>query len=226
MMKNFITAFIPIFAGVAFASGEMVTSTVYTGFFLMSVIAVANFCTGIIVPSVNLFLVLGITSSLTSIVNLKPVCELYCKVVKCAMVAAVSLICFVLTLQTAITQSQDSLALKTGKLLIGSAVPIIGSALQSAVGSIYAGMGILKGFCGVAGILVVVNIFLPYIIQLAVNWLGYYVMAVISEMLENKIAKVILSVFKDVVEILISMSFLFMVLLIFSLSIMIKIGGG
>ena len=225
-IKSFMSAFIPIFAGVAFASGEMITSTVYTGFFMLCVVTVANFCISYIVPSVNLFLALGITSSISNVVKLKPICEFYSKAVKIAMTAAVSLLCFVLTLQTTITQGQDSLAVKTGKFIVSGAVPVIGSALQSAVGSIYASMGVLKGFFGIAGIVVIVNIFLPAIINLVVNWVGYYLVAVLGEMLENETAADLLYCFKDVTEILLSMCVLFMVLLVFSLTIMIKISGG
>lgn len=222
-VRNFMTAFLPVFAGISFASGEMITSTVYTGFFMVCVVTVADFCMKYIVPSINLFMALGITSSISQVINLKPLCRLYSKAVKIGMTAAVSVLCFFLTLQTTITQGQDSMAVKTGKLIVNSAVPIIGSALQSAVGSIYASMGVLKGFFGIAGILIIINMFLPYVTNLAVNWVGYYLMIALSEILENKTATELLTVFKETTEILLSMSVLFMVLLIFSLTVMIKI---
>ena len=225
-VKNFMTAFLPVLAGFSFSSGEMVTSTLYTGFFMICVVTVANFSINYIVPSLNLFMAVGITASLLPAVNLKPLCDLYSKAVKIAMTASVSVLCFVLTLQTAITQGQDNLAVKTGKAIIGSAVPIIGSALQSAVGSVYASVGVLKGFFGLAGIVVIINIFLPSIVNLAANWLGYYLMSALGEVLENKTAAEILSVFKGVTEILLSMSVLFMVLLIFSMTILIKTTQG
>lgn len=225
-MKNFMTAFLPTIAGFSFASGEVLTSTVYTGFFMLCVVGVADFCINCIIPSVKLFLAVSITSSVSSVINLRPLCDGYSKLVKVAMTAAVSVLCFVLTIQTAVTQSQDTLAVKTGKLIVGSAVPVIGSALQSAVGSVYAGVGVIKGFVGIAGIIVIINMFLPSIVTLAVNWLGYYAMMILSGILDNKTASEILSGFKEVTEIMLSMSVLFMVLLIFSLTVMIKITQG
>lgn len=225
-IKNFMTAFLPVFAGISFASGEMITSTVYTGFFMIAVVTVANFCINYIVPSINIFLAIGISSAVSPILNLKGLCEFYSRAVKYAMTAAVSVLCFVLTLQTAITHGQDSLAVKTGKLIVNSAVPIIGSALQSAVGSVYASMGVLKGFFGIAGILVIINMFLPSIVTLAVNWLGYYLTAVLGEVLENDTAVQILTRFREVTEVLLSMSVLFMVLLVFSMTVMIKATQG
>lgn len=225
-IKNFMISFLPVFAGISFASGEMITSTVYTGFFLICVVTVANFCINYIIPSLNVFMAIGLASSVSGTINLKPVCEFYSKAVKASMTAAVSILCFVLSLQTTITQGQDTLAVKTGKMLVTSAVPVIGSALQGAIGSVYASMGVLKGFCGLAGVLVVINLFLPQIVRLVVYWLGYFVLIMMSSIFENHMAENIISVFKDIIEILISMTVLFIILLLFAICIMIKMFQG
>ena len=224
-IKNFIATFIPVFAGISFAAGEITASAVYTGFFLISVTFIADFCIAYILPSVNLFLAVGITSQLSSVVKLKPLCDIYSKTVKILMTAAVSVLCFVLSLQTVISQGKDGLMLKAGKLFMTSTVPIIGSSLENAVGSIYASMGVLKSFCGLAGIGAIISIFLPHIVTLSVNWIGYQFMIALSEILENKSVSGLLSCFKDIIEILLSMCVLFAVLLIFSLTIMIQTVG-
>ena len=225
-VKNFMISFLPVFAGLSFASGEMITSTVYTGFFLVSIITVANFCINYIIPSLNLFLTIGITSSVTSVINLKPICDFYSKAIKTAMTASVSVLCFVLSLQTTITQGQDNLAIKTGKMLVTSAVPIIGSTLQGTIGSVYASMGILKSFCGLAGIAVIISLSLPFIIKLTIIWLLFCALNVLCEMFENETASKIIIVFKEIIAIILSMSVLFMILLLFSVSIMIKVFQG
>lgn len=224
-VKNFMMTFVPVLGGITFASGEIITSSVYTGFFLIAVVAVANICVTYIIPSIGLYLAVGVTSGITSVINLKPLCDFYSKAVKIAMTAAVSVLCFMLSLQNVISQGKDGLMIKAGKLFVTSTVPIIGSSLENAVGSIYASMGVLKGFCGLAGIAVVLLIFLPNIITLSVNWLCYQLMSIISEILENKWAKELLDCFKEVIEILLSMSILFLILLVFSLTVMIKAVG-
>ena len=187
--------------------------------------AVANFCVNYIIPSINLYLTVGIVSNLTSVVNLKPLCQLYSKIIKTAMVASVSVICFLLSLQTSIAQGKDNLMLKAGKMVVTSTVPIIGSSLENAMGSIYASMSVLKGFCGLAGIAVVLSVFMPYIFTLIANWGGFQLMIIVSEILESKPAVGIFECFKETTEILMSVCVLFMVLLIFSLTIMIKSTG-
>lgn len=224
-VKNFMTVFLPVFGGISFAAGEVATSALYTGFFLVSVISVANFCVNYILPSVNLYLAVGITSQVSSVINLKPLCEFYTKTVKTAMTATVSVLCFVLSLQTVIAQGKDGLVLKAGKMIVTSTVPIIGSALESAVGSVYASMGVLKGFCGIAGVAVIISIFMPHIVSLAWYWICCQLMIVFGAIIENKLAQELLAYFKDVIEILISMCVLFLILLVFSVTVMIKATG-
>ena len=224
-VKNFMLTFVPVFAGLSFASGEFVTSTIYSGFFLASIAAVANFCVNYVIPSINLYLTVGIVSNLTTVINLKPLCKVYSRIIKTAMVSSVSVICFLLSLQTSIAQGKDNLMLKAGKMVVTSTVPIIGSSLENAMGSIYASMGVLKGFCGLAGVAVVLSLFMPYIFMLVVNWGGFQLMIIVSAILESNLAVEIFECFKDTTEILLSICVLFMVLLLFSLTIMIKSTG-
>lgn len=225
-IKNFLITFLPVFASISVASGEIVTATVYTGFFLFSIVLVSDFCVNYILPSISLFLAIGITSSISTAINLKSLCEFYSKAVKLAMTTVVSVLCFALTIQTSITQGQDTLAVKTGKFFVTSAVPIIGNALQSAVGSVYASMKVLKGFSGLVGIAGILQIFIPTIVTLAISWCGFYAVIILSDILENEMAVNVLTRFKDTVEILLSMTVLFLILLVFSISIMIKLTQG
>ena len=224
-VKNFITTFLPVFAGITFASGEFAASAVYSGFFLVMVISVADFCVNYIVPSVNLYLAVGVTTQVSSIINLKPLCELYSKSVKVVMTAVVSVLCFVLSLQNVIAQGKDGLLLKAGRFFVTSTVPIIGSALESAVGSVYTSMGVLKSFCGLAGIAVIVSIFIPHIAVLSVNWICCQFMIAAGGILENIWAQELLTCFKEVIEIMLSMCVLFLILLVFSITMMIKVIG-
>jgi len=67
---------------------------------------------------------------------------------------------------------------------------------------------------------------LPHIMNLVVNWAGYYLLYIISHILDNTTAADLFSIFRQIIEIMLSISVLFTVLLLFSLSIMIKIFQG
>ena len=68
-------------------------------------------------------------------------------------------------LQGIFAQSADTLALKTGKFLLSSGVPVVGRAISDAMGSVLAGLKMLKGTVGFAVIAVIAVSFLPLLIQ-------------------------------------------------------------
>ena len=70
-----------------------------------------------------------------------------------------------MTLQGTFTQSADTVALKTGKFLLGSSIPVVGRAVSDAMGGVLAGMKLLKGTAGFAVVAVVVALFAPVLIQ-------------------------------------------------------------
>ncbi len=224
-INSFMTTFIPIFAGISAASGEFLTSTLYTGIFLTGLLFVSNLCVNIIIPSFNVFLAVNLTSSAVDEIRLDSFLEFYLKLIKWVLKAIVSFICFSLTLQTTITQSQDNLALKIGEGVTG-VIPVIGGALQDAVGSVYSSMEVVKGFAGLAGISAVAVIFLPSLVLVLIYWIVFNILIIIADVLNTNVVVKLLSGYKNLIELIISLIILFLVLLIFSTTIMISLTGG
>ncbi len=225
-VKNFMLSFLPLYSGIAAASGEIFTSAIYSGFFLSGIIFISGLCIDIILPSVQLYFALIVSNSLSNFVKLKSISDFYLKSVKWVMRSIVSVICFVLTMQTTLASGKENLAVKAGKALAGSAIPVIGSVLQDAVGSVYAGMEAIKGFAGVVGMLRVINIFLPSVILLAVYWLSVNMLFIICDIFEMKEISECVKGFVSIIELLLSVIFLFIILLVFSLTIMINLTKG
>ncbi len=224
-INNFMTAFIPIFASIVAASGEFLTSGLYTGIFFTGLIFISNLCINIIIPSLNLFLAVNLTSSAVDEIRLDSFLDFYLKSVKWILKGIVGLICFALTLQTTITQSQDNLAVKIGEGVTG-VIPVIGGALQDAVGSVYASMEVVKGFAGLSGITVIAVIFLPSIALLLIYWVVFNVLVIVADVLNTDALMKLLKGYKNLTELLLSLVFLFLILLIFSTTIMISLTGG
>ncbi len=225
-VKNFMTTFIPVYAGIIMASGEFVTSTVFTGFFLTAMVSISNLCLTIIIPSLKLYISLIISDALSPFIRLKTLGEFYLKSVKNTMKLSVSRICFLLTLQSTISAGKDTLAVKTGKFIAGAAIPVIGSSLQDAVSGIYASMESIKGYAGVVGLSAVLMIFLPSFILLVIYWVYTSILYVMADLLDaGRLAKCIKG-FTDIVELLLSVLTLYVVMFVFSITIMIAVTNG
>ena len=225
-VKSFMVSFVPVFSGIIMASGEFFTATVYAGAFITAMISVSNLCIDIIIPSIRIYFSVFIADALSPFIRLKSLGEFYYKSVKNVMKICVALICFLLTLQTTISQGKDTLAVKTGKLIAGTAVPIIGSSLQDAVASIYAGMESIKAYAGVVGLAAVFMIFMPSIIKLAVYWIYTNVLYIFGDILDTPPLCKCIRGFIDIIELLLSITSLYMVMFIFSITIMIAVTNG
>ena len=142
------------------------------------------------------------------------------------MKTIVSVICFILTVQTTISQGKDTLAVKAASFVSGAAIPVIGSALQDAMTSIYSSMEAIKGFAGAVGIIGIGSIFLPSIVSLTVYWLFTNLLYIISDVFESKSISVCLKGFITVTELVLSNVILYGIMLLFSLTIMISITNG
>ncbi len=224
-IKNFMTSFVPIFAGIVAASGEFLTSGLYTGIFLTGLIFISNFCINLVLPSFNLFLAVNLTSSIIKEISLKSLIEFYLKSIKWVLKGAVSVICFLLTLQTSITQSQDNLAVKIGEGVTG-VIPVIGGALQDAVSSVYSSMEVVKSFAGSIGVGVIIWIFIPSFVLILIYYIAFNFLVIIADILNANAIESFLTGYKNLTELLLSLIILFLILLIFSTTVMINITGG
>lgn len=225
-VKNFMVSFLPIFAGISMASGEVFSSSVYTGFLLTSMVFVSNICLNQILPSVKIYFALIISNALSPYIRLKSLSDFYIKSIKSLMQISVSFICFILTIQTTITQGKDTLAVKAGKLLSGGAIPVIGSTLQDAVASVYASMESIKGFAGATGLATVVGIFLPSLITLLIYWCLTNRLYIFSDIFDAVQIKRCIKGYMEIVGLMISIVVLYTVMLIFSITIFIALTNG
>lgn len=225
-VKNFIISFLPVYAGISLASGEIFSSTIYTGFMLSVMVLISDICLYYLIPSFRLYFALIISDSLSPYIRLGSISDLYSKLVRWVLRISVSLLCFILTLQSTISHSRDSIAVKTGKLIAGSAIPVIGSTLQDAVSSVYASMETIKNFAGITGIITVVGICLPTIIMLIMYWFQTNILLVISDLFDARAIKKCIAGFMEIIQLMISVVTIYILMFVFSLTILIVVTNG
>jgi len=225
-VKNFMVTILPIFAGISAASGEIMTSAVYTGIFLSGMVLAANICVSFILPSTRIYFALIVSGSLSPFIKLESLSEFYLKAVKWTMRSIVSVVCFLLTLQTAVAQGSDTLVIKTGKALTGSAIPVIGTVLQDAVGSVFAGLEAIKGFAGAVGIAGILSVFTPSVVLLVIYRICFNALYIVCEVFDMENISKCIKGFVQITEVMISLVFLFITMLIFCIAVMIAITNG
>ena len=156
----FLLAAVPVYAGLLFTAGNTVTAPTYGALSL----AAAN-----AVPVLRVFLAFSVASAVTSF-DLKRLTDALYKVIKWALVLAVTVYTGILSVQTIVANSAEMAGGKAAKMLVSGAIPIVGSAFSDAFSVIVSGAALVKNGVGAFGLLASLAIFLPLCIK-AAAWL-------------------------------------------------------
>lgn len=165
----FLLAAVPVYAGLLFTAGNTVTAPTYGALSLAAANAVSVLSSAVLIPVLRVFLAFSVASAVTSF-DLKRLTDALYKVIKWALVLAVTVYTGVLSVQTIVANSAEMAGGKAAKMLVSGAIPIVGSAFSDAFSVIVSGAALVKNGVGAFGLLASLAIFLPLCIK-AAAWL-------------------------------------------------------
>ncbi|MDR2654634.1 MAG: stage III sporulation protein AE [Oscillospiraceae bacterium] len=169
--SNFITAMIPVLTGIMTAGGHVVSGAGYNVAIYGLAQVIAALGSAVLGPLAGIYLAFSVVSSVSGELNLKNAAKGIKSALSWMLGICSTIFVSVLTAQTALAGTADSVIAKTGRFVVGSAVPIIGSSLSDALSAIQGCLGLLKNVVGVFGVLSLVFIFAPVVVECLV-WLG------------------------------------------------------
>lgn len=183
---QFMLSFIPIYCTVIFASGKPVTSAVSGGILLAASEGLVQLSSGVITTLIGSYLSICICSSVSPVINESGLADLIKKMANWSIGLISTVYLGVLSIQTTVNAAADTLAVKTGKFLIGSFVPVVGGVMSEALGTVQSCVSLLKTSIGMYGIVVLVLILVPVIIELLLWRLALCVSAGVAAMFDCK----------------------------------------
>ena len=168
---------------------------------------------------------LKISGGLSSTVDLSGLAAMVSKFIKWGLGLIATVFGAVIGLQSLLAGAADSVALKAGKFLIGSSVPVIGGAVSDAIGTVYAGLKVVKGTAGAAGICAIVVLFAPLLLRCLAYYLSLSLAAAAATVTGNGRAGKVFGGFCECLELYISILIFFAVMIILSTALMISLGN-
>lgn len=164
----FMTAFVPVFAALVASSGGAVTSAAMSALLLGATQVVSYVSNFIVVPLTSGYMALSLASSVSPVLSRSGIADGIKKISFWIMSLLTTVFVGILSIQTVVSASSDTLALKTAKFIVGSSVPIAGTALSEALTTVTASLGLLKSSVGVYGVIACIAIFLPFLAELLI----------------------------------------------------------
>lgn len=220
----FMTAFIPIFAGIIAASGKPITSASMSGVLLLATNFVAFIANSAVIPLMSGHLSLSVAASVSPLIQNTNLAGTVKKLSLWVMSFISTLFIGILSIQTAVNSSADSLSLRTAKFIVGSTVPVAGGVLSEALSTVTASLTLLKSSVGIWGVLICALAFLPIIAELLIWRFGLWGLSFISDTLNVPKISTLLKSVDSVLSVLVGIVLLSAALFIISLTVVI-IGG-
>lgn len=166
MCCTFMKTLIPVMAGALIASGNPMTAASFQTWAFAAAQFISSICQSFIIPVVGAVVALDISGAVMPEYRFSSITSFIKKAVISVLSFTATMYVSFLGIKNALSSSADSVAGKGIKLLISSAVPVVGGALSEAYSGIIGSLTLVKSTVGVFGIICVAVITLPSVIQL------------------------------------------------------------
>ena len=222
-LSNVMLTLLPFMESVYILSGNVTTAAVNdTGLGLMITFAQKLF-DSVLAPGADICFLLAAVCSVTGNKGISQISGLLKKLLSGFLVTVMTLMSFVLTLQSGVASAADNFGIRTLKFAIGSYIPIIGGTIAESFSILASSVSVLKKASGVAGIVVIIIICLPVILTLAANRLSISISGVWAGLLECSREKDFIDEAGSIQSLLIAVSTAAAVMFIYAMSLFCRI---
>ncbi len=223
---NAMTAFAPIMSSMYIMSGNISSAAVSNTGMMLFITILENFIVIAIVPIIKICACFSIIRSTNSDIDISGFSKILKNTFTGITVFTMSIFSFVMSYQSVLAQSNDSLSLRTARFAAGSFIPVIGGAVSDALKTVSSSLSLVKSSCGVIGIIIIAFITLPIIISLFLNKLCFDICAGVSKTLNCTSEATVIEEASSSCSFLLAIVSITCILFIFAITIFIKSDTG
>lgn len=223
--SSFLMAYLPVFAGIVISSGNSVSGAAYYSIMIAAGNVISLLASRVVTPFMSIFLGIGVMGGVSPQLKLGGISSAISRAVKWILGFSMSIFSALLTFNTLLTASADSVATRAVRFTVSSFVPVVGSALSEAYRTVKSGMGLLKSGIGVFVIISIAVIFLPVLVQCILWMLSLSLCRVIGEILGQSTVVTVLSGVSSVLGIMIALILSVSTVFVISTTIILVAGG-
>ncbi len=224
--NSFMISFIPVYAGSITVAGAPVTSGVYGTFMFFACQIIATLITNTIMPLLGIYLGFSVVSGINPKLNLGSITDGIKKFSTWLLTLLMTVFTGIMSIQSVIASGSDGVAVKAGKYLLSSFVPVVGSALSDVYLSVQGSIKLLKNCIGGYCIVAVSVTFVPILLKLLVWKLSVFVSQIFSEILNIKSITTLTKAVDSTFSLIIAIVLVFLLLIIISTTLMMLLGQG
>ena len=159
---TFMLAFVPVYMGIVSVSGAPVSAAASGGMLLAAAEFVSSTAAFFITSLMGADLGLSISAGVSPLKS-GGFAEVLKKTGVWFMTLCTTVFLGLLGVKNAVNSAVDSLSLRTAKFIIGTCVPVVGTALSGAVNTVSTSLSVMKSSVGVYGVVALSLLILPVV---------------------------------------------------------------
>ncbi len=224
--SKFMLAFIPLYTLIVSLSGNPAGALTYNTLVIGFAEIISTFITTNITDFLGVFYCLGISFSFNSSINISRIISAVNKGFSTILGLMASLFTGFLSLKSILSVSVDSLSVKGIRFLISSMIPIVGSSISEAYSSFLGSINVIKSSVAIVGILVIIIINTPIIIETMIYYISFCMLGYIADSVSAKRAGDILKCLSCGMRILLLVCIFEMFIMMISTGIILSVKNG
>lgn len=224
--SRFMLIFVPVFAGVIAAMGKAAAASAANTVTLGAAQLFSQLAVNFLVPVCGTVMGLSVTGAIHPELNIGRLGELIKKAAVWSLSLIMTVFMSILSAQTFVTNSADTVLIKTAKFAVSNGVPIVGGTISDAVNTVHASLSLLHSSIGTYGIIAGIVIILPSLISVACYRMALSAAEAFSGVFGVKELTELFKACGSVMAIIMAVIVCFLLLNTISAVIMLAIGGG
>ena len=179
----FVNSYIPVMTAIIVASKNPGLAITYNSFSIFLSSLISTVADKFFIPCISAMLSFNILSSFSFESYRERIISGFRRIIVVLLALFSTVYTGLLTTQSILASSSDSLALRGIKFISGAFVPVVGAGVGDALSSVFSSFLIMKNTLGVFVIIVIILINLPVMIELLVWYFSLQICSVVSSML-------------------------------------------
>lgn len=220
----FVNSYIPIMTAIIVASRNPGLAITYNSFSIFLSSIITTVADKFFMPCVSALLSFNILSSFSFENFRERIVAGFRKCVVVLLALFSTVYTGLLTTQSILATSSDSIALRGIKFISGAFVPVVGAGVGDALASVFSSFVIMKNTLGVFVIIVIILINLPVMVELLIWYFALQICSLISSMLSVNNVTDTLDSLSSVISLLNIILFFITFVLIISTGVIIMMG--
>ncbi|MBQ9139682.1 MAG: hypothetical protein IJX61_03645 [Ruminococcus sp.] len=222
--SQFMIGYVPVFAGITASSGSITSATAYNLLVILISQGGSQLFANTIVPVMSLCMAMGIIEAINPDFKLSGITEGVKKAVTFIIGFVMVIFIGLMSLQSIVGASADTLGAKAAKYMVSNWIPFIGGAIADTYTTVKHSLGLLRGGTGFLGIAVVFIMIVPPLIEIIAMRLIFSAADIISDLFGVQQMKILLKNTGWILSIIFSILMCFSVMFIISTTMLMLVG--